>query len=353
MHIGRAIRVVLACCVALVGSGCGGDASDGTGPAEDLTVVKYGLSGYNASHLWTIVARDHDIMERYGVKFEPIVFQAGASQVFPSLLGGSTHLGLHNTQTSMIAQQKDSELKMILSPMVGSPLSLIAREGIASIEELRGKTVSVNAVGASADYVDGAALLESRGIDTSEVNFITGGATSGRVSALLAGNVDAILASPPDVGRLTAEGAGVLGQPNDVPELANALSYAIVGKQSWLESNRETVVKFVQGYWATREFMHDPSNRDKVVTSIMKELNVEEEAAADTYEYWINDFGEDLDLTGRISEDKLRQALLNAQDGGIQELANVEPDSVDEYYDSSYVDDAVERGLKGEAGSSE
>jgi len=339
----RTIAVLTAGMLALGLAACGSDDTADGGPAApgQPTTVKLGLSAINASHLWVAVARDEKLMEPFGIDFEPVVFQGGAAQVLPSLLGGSTQLGIASAQQTIIAYQQDPSVTMILNPMNGSPLSVVAKPGIASPQDVKGKIISVNAQGSSEDYHAATAWLEHQGIALSDVKFVTGGATSARVSALISGAVDVVLCSPPDVDKLTATGATILGETNEVPKLQKAASYEIVGKTEWLTANKDTAVRFAQGYQATQEFMHDPANKDKVVTVIANQLKVDTTGAAEVYEYWINEFAKDADLTGAIHEENLVQTLQNAKEGGVKALENVEPSSLAKLYDNSYAEEAA------------
>ena len=315
-------------------------AGDDTGELEPFSL---GLSGINASHLWTVIAEDNEIFPEYGVDLEFVVFQGGASQVIPSVLSGSVDVAIGNGQQNMLAQLQEPDLVMIASPMVGSPLSVVARDGIESLDELAGQTISVNAVGGSEDYFSGTKYLGSQGIDIDEIDFVTGGATNARVSALLAGSVDAVFASPPDVQRIEEAGGNVLGEVSEAPEVASTLAYGMIGSSENFEENREVTVRFLQGYQATQDFMREPENRESIVESIIERLNVEEQYAEVTYDFWINTVGERLDPTGAIHAENIEQALENAQADGVEELMDLEPADLDQFYDNSYVEEAASR----------
>jgi ABC-type nitrate/sulfonate/bicarbonate transport system substrate-binding protein len=328
--------------LAMALAGCGGDDSGGNATSEGgLATVKVGVTAINASHLWVPIARDEKLMEPFGIDFQPVVFQGGAAQVLPAVLGGSTQFGIAGAQQTIIAYQQEPSLAMILNPMNGSPLSIVAKQGIATPADLRGKTISVNSAGSSEDYLSAVAWLREQGISPDEVNFVTGGATSARVSALISGNVDAVLCSPPDVGRLTEAGATVLGEADDVPALQNQASYVIVGKKEWLEANHDAAVRFAQGYQATQKFMRDPANRDAVIGDIADELGIDQDVAGEVYEYWINEFNADADPTGAVHVENLEQTLQNGKDNGVEELMAVTPDSLTDMFDNSYAEAAA------------
>ncbi|WFE35207.1 ABC transporter substrate-binding protein [Micromonospora sp. WMMD975] len=334
----RTIAAVTATVLALTGlSACGGEDPASTGSsAGDRVKIKLGLSAINASHLWVAVARDQKLFDQFDIDFEPVVFQGGAAQVLPSVLGDSTQFGIASAQQTMIAYQKDPSLVMVLNPMNGSPLSVVGGKGITSVNDLKGRTISVNSAGSSEDYHSATAFLEANGIGLDEVKFVTGGATSARVSALISGAVDVVLCSPPDVDRLTATGATVIGKANSVPKLQKAASYVIVGKRSWLDANQDAATRFAKGYRATQEFMHDPANKDKVTAVISKELKVDQAAAEKVWDYWINDFTKDADRSGAIHEENLVQTLENAQEDKNKDLTGFNAAELPKLYDNQY-----------------
>ncbi|WP_406080123.1 ABC transporter substrate-binding protein [Micromonospora sp. NBC_00858] len=339
MRTFRTIAAVAAAALALSSiSACGGnDETSSTGSAPGgRTTVKVGLSAINASHLWVAVARDEKLFDQFNIDFEPVVFQGGAAQVLPSVLGGSTQFGIASAQQTMIAYQKDPSLTMVLNPMNGSPLSVVARSGINSVADLKGKTISVNSAGSSEDYHSATAFLEANNIGLDEVKFVTGGATSARVSALISGAVDVVLCSPPDVDRITATGAKVIGAANTVPELQKAASYVVVGKRDWLDANKDAADRFAKGYKATQDFMHDPANKEAVSTVIAKQLKVDKAAADKAWDYWVNDFAKDADRSGAIHEENLAQTLQNAQDDQIKDLAGFAAADLSKLYDNQY-----------------
>ena len=303
-----------------------------SGPASDVSI---GISSLNASHMWEFIARDENTFVPYGINLKLVVFQ-GASEVLPSLLGGSTQFSEPSTPQTVAAMQKQSGLKVVFASLMGNPTSLVAAKGITSIDQLKGKKISVNAAGSSSDYYGAVAFLTAHGIDPKDVTFITGGATSARVTALLSGAVDAVLCSPPDIERLTSAGDNVLGSVDDVPGQKDAIAYVGLAKQSWLDANHDVAVRFMEGYQATQLFMRDPANKDKVIADIVKELNTDAKGAADVYDYFLNDAESNLDPTGSVTTPGIVASLKAAQ------VTQIPDDTtLTGYYDNSFAQAAA------------
>jgi NitT/TauT family transport system substrate-binding protein len=348
-NVKKLMAGVVAAAVALTSAACGSNSSGGGGSAGasgSAQTVSIGISSLNASHMWEFIARDENIFPKYGVNLKLVVFQ-GASQVLPSLLGGSTQVSEPSAPQAVAAMQKQSGFKIVVGSLVGSPLSLVVRKGINSVADLKGKKISVNAAGSSSDYYSAVAYLSAHGLSKSDVTYVTGGATSARVSALLSGAVDAVLCSPPDIERLTKAGDTVLGNVNDLPQQKNALAYVGMVKSSWAQANHDTLVKFIEGYQATLAFMRDPANHDKVVADIAKELNTDTQGADDVYTYFIKDAEANLDPTGAVSVPSLTLALQAA------EVPAVPASTLTGYIDNSFAQEAAQTtGAKPVASSS-
>jgi NitT/TauT family transport system substrate-binding protein len=284
--------------------------------------------------MWEFIATDQKTFAKYGINLKLNLFQ-GASEVIPSMLGGSTDIAEASAPQSVEAIQKQPGLQIAFGTLMGSPLSVIAKKGISTVADLKGKTISVNAAGASSDYYAAVAFLVANGISPSDVHFITGGATSARVSAVLSGAVDAVLVSPPDTERLTAAGDKVLGSVDSIPSQKGALAYAGLVKTSWATANSATLVKFLEGFQATQLYMRDPANRTTVEADIQKALNTTAQGAADTYTYFIQQAESNLSPSGAVSATSISLALKAAQ------APTVSASKINSYFTNSYVQQAA------------
>ena len=95
----------------------------------------------------------------------------------------------------------------ILAVLTDKPLhNIVARPEIKTITDLRGKRVGTQRIGGS-DHLAAEAILQAKGIDLKEVQFVTLGADEPvRVEMLKKGLVDAICVAPRrcDAGHLSA-----------------------------------------------------------------------------------------------------------------------------------------------------
>jgi ABC-type nitrate/sulfonate/bicarbonate transport system substrate-binding protein len=93
---------------------------------------------------------------------------------------------------------------------------IVARPGIKSVAELRGKKLAAQPRGLS-DRIAAEAILESKGVDLKDVQFVTiSGDLPVRMSVLPSGLADAVCLLPPGPVLLEREGYRIIAGPNDV-----------------------------------------------------------------------------------------------------------------------------------------
>jgi NitT/TauT family transport system substrate-binding protein len=178
----------------------------------------------------------------------------------------------------------------ILAVLTDKPLhSLVGRPEIRSINELRGKRVGTQRIGGS-DQLAAEAILQAKGIDPKEVQFVTlGGDEPVRVEILKKGLVDAICTVPPGPVRLSREGYHVLGGPKDL-KIGNPIS-AVAVTDARLQSRREETKKVLRAILRGLRFMHE--RKDETVQIMARWLSQSPEVARDSYDSILPSFSAD------------------------------------------------------------
>jgi ABC-type nitrate/sulfonate/bicarbonate transport system substrate-binding protein len=146
-------------------------------------------------------------------------------------------------------------------------LSLMAAPGIASIADLKGKELSVDALTTGFAFVLRDALMKS-GFKVDEIKFIAVGGGAQRLAALRDGKQSAtLLNSPLDI---IAENAGAV-RLADMRELIGPYQ-GICGmaRRPWLAANREAAKAFVRGFHASVAWLTDPANKADAI-AILRE----------------------------------------------------------------------------------
>lgn len=300
------------------------------GGTQKLTTVTYGLSPLNASHLWEVIALAQKTFVKYGINLNLKFFQSESDAV-AAVEGGSVDIAEPSSQAAIAAIQKEPSLKIIVGTQIGSVQDIVARKGINSIVDLKGKKIMVNAVGASAGYFTVVGILKAHGLSTSDVHYVNGGGNSARVAAFQSGAVDATELSPPQVETLTAKGAVDLGSGNDVPTIKESLAYAGLSKQSWYGKNKSLVTRFMEGYQDSQKFMNDPANKSKVIADIASALKTTTAGATDVYDYVIVKYGSIQDPTGAVTVPQLQAAAR------LSSLKPISDSDMAKMFDNSFV----------------
>ena len=131
--------------------------------------------------------------EQQGLKLE--VQQIKADQIgLKALLAGELDSYEGGPGGAIVAAARGADVKILGCHWPGLVHGLFAREGIARVEELRGKNVAISSPGALPDLLI-RAVLEKNGVAASEVKFANMGSDTDRYKALTVGVVDAAVVS--------------------------------------------------------------------------------------------------------------------------------------------------------------
>jgi ABC-type nitrate/sulfonate/bicarbonate transport system substrate-binding protein len=229
----------------------------------------------------------------------------------------------------------------------GTGLSLVSKPEFATFESLRGRRLGVDAPDSGFAYVLYKMLREhglERGRDYEVV--IIGGVAA-RYNALLAGTIDATLLSGGFEVRAANAGYASLELVTDV---ANPyMSGVSAARQSWMEQNRDVVVRFVRANYAATQWSIDPANREEAVALLMTQPNTSRALAEQLYDEQLD---EEMGLIPDLSIDRLglfNVLKLREEFGGFEAPQNLHrlttPSSG--LYDLSYLRAALRGGDDG------
>ena len=160
-------------------------------------------------------------------------------------------------------------------------LSLVARPGIATIADLAGKTVSVDAMTTGYAFVLFEILREA-GLELGSYKIERAGGMVQRWTALAAGAQDATLLSAP---------YNILAKAQGFSELAPAVK--VIGayqgnvaavRRSWAAAHRDQVAGFIRSYKTAVDWLYDVKNRAEALAILMKNVpQISPALAAPTY----------------------------------------------------------------------
>ena len=211
-----------------------------------------GISGYQVP-LWLAV--DLGLFQKYGLHLEPILFRGGAESTH-ALTGGEIQFDVVSPQPHIAANLSGADIFIIGTYFNKHTYSVVARPGIRSPQDLRGKKVGVLSV-VGLNQIVVATALRHWGMDERSVTLVRSGGSRDRFTALQNGLVDATVLTGAFVDRARAAGLSVLLDLGDLEDSFPTVS--VMTTRSFQASKRNLVRGFLQGLGeAIYVFKNDP-----------------------------------------------------------------------------------------------
>ncbi|MSP40310.1 MAG: hypothetical protein EXR70_17620 [Deltaproteobacteria bacterium] len=180
-------------------------------------VVANGVISENRVPIW--IAKELGLFEKYGLDVQ-IIFISGAGLSVAAIVGGDVHLAIAAGTPAVAAAARGAPI-VILATLGPTEYQLVAQPAVASISQLKGKTIGVANFGAG-DYFVLRRLLPKLGLTEKDVNTIPVGVTLSyeKLRLLQAGKIAATLSTIESVARFEREG-------NKLSRLADTLKEGI------------------------------------------------------------------------------------------------------------------------------
>ena len=242
--------------------------------AQELKKIKIGYPAisYNQIHIW--VAKDAGLFKKHGLDAE-IVFFRGGQMATQALVAGDPPIV--NIGTVVQAGLQGHDVVLIASSENAYNYSVVARPGIAKIEQLKGKRLGVSGFG-SASYNASLILLKKFNLEPNkDVALVVAGPTSDRLSAVEAGRIDATVLTPSELPRARKQG---LVEVYDMLDLGiEVQGNGFATSRSYIKSQRETVLSALKGYVEAIYYIN--RHRDETRKIVAKYLRLSDPAVLD------------------------------------------------------------------------
>jgi NitT/TauT family transport system substrate-binding protein len=233
--------------------------------AQELKKIKVGYPAiaYNQIHIW--VAKDTGLFRKYGLDTEVIFFRGG-QMATQALVAGDPPIV--NIGTVVQAGLQGHDVVLIASSENAYHYSVVARPGISTVEQLKGKRLGVSGFG-SASHNASLIFFKRFNLEPNrDVALVVSGPTSDRLSAVEGGRIDATVVTPPEVPRARKQG---LVEVYDMINLSvEVQGNGLATSRSFIKSQRETVLSALKGYVEAIHFIH--RNRDESKKIVAKYL---------------------------------------------------------------------------------
>jgi ABC-type nitrate/sulfonate/bicarbonate transport system substrate-binding protein len=188
------------------------------------------------------------------------------------------------------------------------PYDLVAKPGVKSLADLRGKLISL---GGPKDitriYVE--RMLAPQGVKRGDFDMVFAGATSARTSALLAGAVDAAILLPAFNFQAIDKGFHSLGLTVDyVRELPFT---GVVVNVAWAKNHKPTLQKILLAENRSIAWFEDDKNRAEAVQILKTASGLTQNDTEKAYDFFRS--GDFFERSGKVSKAKL-SALAQAME---------------------------------------
>jgi NitT/TauT family transport system substrate-binding protein len=228
---------------------------------------------------------------------EPLLIQMRSQVTVPALMSGEVHYTL--SFGNILAGAMQGMPFKILAVLTDRPLHhIVARPEIKTIADLRGKRIGTQRIGGS-DHLAAEAILQAKGLDLKEVQFVTLGADEpARVEMMKKNLVDAISIAPPGPNRLAREGFNVLGGPKEL-KIGSPIS-AVAATDSRIKNNRDELKRVLRAVIRGLRFMHE--RKEEIIPIMARWLNQTQEVAKESYDSILPSFSIDGSIPDKMFE---------------------------------------------------
>jgi NitT/TauT family transport system substrate-binding protein len=290
-------------------------------PARAADPVTIGTVGSPSANLWPLfIGIEKGFYTAENVKPDLVYIQSSAA-VIQQLSAGSLDMSMSTGIVDPLrAIDQGAAIALTRFEVQVPPYALLAKPSIKSLQELKGKIVSV---GGPKDitrlYVD--RMLAAQSLKAGDYDYHYAGATTARAQALLSGAVDAAILLPPSNFQIQNQGYNDLGLAmRYAPELA--FSGTVVNK-AWAARSADVLKRVLAAQSKSTEYFYDTKNRAEVVNILVKVSGQKLEDVDKSYDFFSrNNF---FDRTGKISRAKMTaliEALVSL--GDVKATGNIE-----------------------------
>lgn len=259
--ISRSIRRVLtlAACIVSASVAVAAGAQGQPPPLTTLHVLAFD-GGWNLP-IWVAQRNGLFRAQKLDVK---LAFTPTSGFLIKSVLNGSADIAFAVIDNVVAYQEGQGEVAIPDNPDLfafmggdGGFLSIVASPAVTRVADLKGRTVSVDAMTTGFAFVV-RELIAQGGLPESEVTFVRAGGTANRYRDLVAGKHDATLLRTPfellaeSRGFHSIAAAGSLGAYQGTVGLA---------RRAWAREHEAELVGFLRAYKAATDWIYDPANR--------------------------------------------------------------------------------------------
>ena len=245
--------------------------------AAGEVIITHASMSTSSIPLW--VAQRQNFFGKYGVKSKVVWVRGNPAQI-ATLASGDTQIAYGGATTALAAAVGGKELKMIASLSSRENLDLVARPGINSAKDLRGKRFGIQSIGGGV-WKTATVWLEHFGMDEKRDNIqmIVIGDVTILSQALETGRIDATVVPGFLSRRLAERGFVVLGRCEQTR--LSSVGMTVLVENPYLQQNSETLQNVLKALIEGMVFITAAKHKPAVLDTISKQFKLTDPAAAE------------------------------------------------------------------------
>ena len=245
--------------------------------APGEVIITHASMSTSAIPLW--VAQRQNFFGKYGIKSKVVWVRGNPAQI-ATLASGDTQIAYGGATTALAAAVGGKELQMVASLSSRENLDLVARPGINSPKDLRGKRFGIQSIGGGV-WKTATVWLEHFGMDEKRDNIqmIVIGDVTILSQALETGRIDATVVPGFLSRRLAEKGFVVLGRCEET-RLAS-VGMTVLVEKPYLQQNMDTLQDVLKALVEGMVFITGPKNKPAALEIITKQFKLSDPAAAE------------------------------------------------------------------------
>lgn len=309
------VRVLVLLMLSALAAGCS-KKSEKLATAGQLQKIRFALLNVSEASIPIQLGIKKGFFAEQGIELDIKHFLGGGggSESVTALAAGEIDMGSAGTPI-LVGASAGVPIKIVGSPAhSGQPFILISRPGYNSIEDLKGKKISIGKPGNGTRQAF-IAIARANGLEINDFqNFDAGGSGAG-FAALQAGSVEAVITTDLNAARAEMEGFGRV--------LARADQYYgryqhnfFFASQRFIDQHPKAIKGYLAGYRKAAEYIR--ANPEEAIRFGVKELELDEKSLRRVLASQIKSW----DTSGKVDLPGTDNAIAK-----VKELGEIDPKS--------------------------
>ncbi len=269
------------CCLMLVALAAGALALPGVSAAQTTLTVGMPTTPPNVVHMPVVVAQDLGIFKKNGIAVKTVALDGGV-KVFRAMLAGNLDIAQSPGTVTTIAISKGSKVKGILGTLYKFEASMVVRDNVKTMADLKGKRIGIQQPHGFADILS-RAVLRAAHVNPKDVNFVS--IATEDVPALVADQVDtAILHVEQEMlAKEKVPGLHAIARMWELQPKQMYTYYAV--KEETIKEKHAALQAFVKSVIEATRIMY--TDKAKVLPIMVKHTGYPEAIISKTYDFLV------------------------------------------------------------------